>query len=87
MCSAAGPDEIECDYGVAREIVNADSGGERAARFCRQVPRGNRRRCFEGVGTVLSTLHTTDADKKRACADIAGRYAPDCQAGAGVPAA
>ena len=87
MCSAAGPDEIECDYGVAREIVNADSGGERAARFCGRVPRGNRRRCFEGVGTVLTTLHATEADKKKACAEIAGRYARDCQTGAGVPAA
>jgi hypothetical protein len=86
-CRAAGPDEIECDYGVAREIVNADSGGERAARFCGQVPRENRMRCFEGVGTVLTTLHTTNADKRRACAELAGRYARDCQAGAGVPAA
>jgi hypothetical protein len=86
LCRAAGPDEIDCDYGVAREIVNADSGGERAGRFCTQVPAPNRPRCFEGVGTVLSTLHTGEADKRRACAQVAGRYARDCVAGAGIPA-
>jgi hypothetical protein len=87
LCRAAGPNEVDCDYGVAREIVNADSGGNRAARYCLQVPRGHRSRCFVGVGTVLTTLYTTPGEKRKACAQIAGRYARDCEVGAGLRAA
>jgi mono/diheme cytochrome c family protein len=84
LCRAAGPDTVECVYGAAREIVNADSGGERAARFCRLVSAAHRPRCYEGMGTVLSTLERDDAGRRRTCAKLAGRYARDCRRGAGV---
>ncbi len=84
LCRFAGRDTGDCLYGVSREIVNADSKGDRAADFCRIVPARFRSRCFVGVGTVLSTLETEDAGRRRECARLAGRYAQACEQGAGV---
>ena len=87
LCRFAGRDSGECIYGVSREIVNADSRGDRAARFCNIVASRYRARCFVGVGTVLSTLKTDDPSRRQECARLAGRrYAKDCEQGAGVTA-
>ena len=83
-CREAEEYEIECVYGVAREIVNADGGGERAGRFCDLAPRRHRPRCFNGVGSVLAALHPNRADLRRACRRTAQRYQDDCFQGAGL---
>ena len=85
-CRLAGPNESDCLYGVAREIVNSDAGARRGARFCAQAPRNARARCFSGVGSVLASLLTDPAKLRGACRAASGRYAAACRHGAGLPA-
>jgi mono/diheme cytochrome c family protein len=84
LCRPAKEYEIECLYGVAREIVNADGGPDRAATFCSQVAARHRPRCFSGVGTVLAALHPDLPGRRAACRQAAGRYAGACAEGAGL---
>ena len=85
-CRLAGPNESDCVYGVAREIVNSDAGANRGAQFCAQAPRKARARCFSGVGSVLASL-VIKPDKLRAtCRRLSSRHARSCQEGAGLVA-
>jgi len=83
-CRLAGKGEGDCLYGVSREIVNADAGGERGGRFCAQNPKAHRARCYSGVGSVLASLESTPDALKARCNEVSGRYGQDCQRGAGL---
>ena len=83
-CRLAGPNETDCLYGVAREIVNADAGASRGGRFCAQAPPAARGRCFGGVGSVLASLVTDPAKLRGECRAASGRYAAACRRGAGL---
>jgi len=85
-CRLAGPNESDCVYGVAREIVNSDAAPRRGARFCAQAPATARSRCFSGVGSVLSSLVTDPAKLSAECGQASGRYAAACRRGAGLAA-
>ena len=82
-CREAEDYEVECVYGVAREIVNADGRAERGGRFCSLAPRRFQTRCFRGVGSVLSALHPDDAGLRRACRGAAQGHYDACVFGAG----
>ena len=84
MCGYAGRHEGECVYGVSRDIVNTDAGGERAAKYCNRVGRGFRPRCFEGMGAVLASLNGTTEQREAACRKATSKYYDDCLRGAGV---
>ena len=83
-----GQDESDCLYGVVREIVNSDAAPERGGRFCEQLRKAYRSRCFSGVGSVMSAIETGDT-LRATCRRIAGRNARSCYEGAGlqIPAA
>ena len=83
-CRAAGSGEADCLYGVVREIANADGAPDRAAAFCAGLAPGQRPRCFTGLGSILVTLFPAEAERRRACAEAAGRLAAACEKGAGV---
>ena len=85
-CALAGKNEGDCLYGVAREIVNSDAGYERGARFCEQVPKRHRSRCFSGVGSVTASLITEPTKLRAACGRISKRYKRPCMEGAGLVA-
>jgi hypothetical protein len=85
-CHLAGPNESDCIYGVSREIVNADAGGARAARFCSQAPSKARDRCYNGVGSVMASLVTDRDALSKKCAELSGRHAHACRQGAGLVA-
>ena len=63
-------------YGVIREIVNSDAAPDRGGRFCEQVPKKFRSRCFSGVGSVMSALESGDT-LRATCRKVAGRQPPD----------
>jgi mono/diheme cytochrome c family protein len=86
-CRLTGSEENEddCLYGVVREIVNSDAGPNRGGRFCDQVPATFRKRCFSGVGSVMSALETGDT-LRATCHRVAGRYARSCMEGGGLVA-
>jgi hypothetical protein len=86
-CRAAGPNEMDCLYGVVREIANADGAPDRAAAFCDGLEPGQRARCFTGLGTILVSLFPAEPERRRACREAAGRLAAACERGAGLRAA
>ena len=85
-CRLAGKGEGDCLYGVVREIVNSDAAPERGARFCTEVPKRHRQRCYSGVGSVSASLITDPAKMRAACRRLSGRYARACMEGAGLVA-
>jgi len=85
-CELAGSNESDCIYGVAREIVNSDSAGDRGGRFCAQAPKATRSHCYSGVGSVLAAIYPNAAQLRAACRKASGsRYAAACRSGGGLP--
>lgn len=84
-CALAGNEDNErdCLYGVVREIVNSDAAPERGGRFCDQLDRKFRARCFSGLGSVMAAIESGDA-LRATCRRVAGRHARACTEGAGL---
>jgi hypothetical protein len=86
-CGQAGDGERECLFGAARDILNTNPSDLRGRRLCESVVEPTRSYCFFGLGTILGTVHASDAEKRRACARFAGsRDLLACLDGAGVRA-
>jgi hypothetical protein len=85
-CRLAGKGESDCLYGVVREIVNSDAGYARGARFCEQLPKHHRSRCYAGVGSVTASLITQPTKLRATCGRISKRYKRACMEGAGLVA-
>lgn len=84
-CAMAGDGERECLYGAARDILNNDADDLRGRKLCESVEPEHRSYCFFGLGTILGAVHSTAADKRRACGRFAGRRdLRDCLEGAGA---
>jgi mono/diheme cytochrome c family protein len=71
-CRRAGSGERECLFGAARDILNTNANDLRGRRLCESVVGPDRSYCFYGLGTILGVVHSTDADKRRACGRFAG---------------
>jgi hypothetical protein len=84
LCELAGANEADCIYGASRDIANADADGVRASALCRRVDREHRGRCFQGIGTILGSLHREADARAAACAAITDTYVADCRRGAGL---
>lgn len=85
ICLAAGAGRSDCIYGAARDMTADAAGGDEAAVLCRSAPRVERARCFNGIGTIVSSFGPEEATRN-ACASVAGKYVRDCLAGAGLAA-
>ena len=86
-CREAGDMEVECIYGAARDVTSNDAGGTRAAVMCERAAEGLRPRCYDGIGTILGSLHATADARQAACRALTDRYVADCSRGAGAPIA
>ena len=54
-------------------------------RLCTSAPATYRPRCFEGIGTILGSLHRYGDERKAACNAVSPkRYRPDCYRGAAI---
>ena len=76
-------DERDCVYGVVREIVNSDAAPDRGGRFCEQVDKTFRSRCFSGLGSVMAALESGDT-LRATCRRVAGRHVRSCLEGSGL---
>jgi hypothetical protein len=86
LCRLAGKWEGECVYGVVRDMTANYAGGRQASGFCRIVDARLKGYCYQGLGTVLGTLHPGTAGRRAACARFSPRRFLDaCLRGAGVP--
>jgi hypothetical protein len=87
-CRLAKRNQGDCLYGVSREIVNSDAEGTRGGRFCARAPARYQEHCYEGVGSVLAALATSETALRATCRQVSGRHTQGCLRGAGlVPAA
>jgi hypothetical protein len=85
LCHEAGPNTGECIFGAARDYANNYAGGPQATRLCTQAPASYRSRCYQGVGTILGSLHRTGPERRAACNLVTpSRYRRDCYSGAAV---
>jgi mono/diheme cytochrome c family protein len=85
LCEKAGDQVRECVYGAARDLVNTDADGVRAARFCAVVTDADRSYCFYAIGTIIGALTASNADRTAACRALSARFADPCMQGAGAP--
>jgi hypothetical protein len=83
-CRAAGDLMGECVYGAARDMASNYAGGVEAAVLCERSPATLRARCFEGIGTILGSLHEGEESRRAACRELTRRYLADCARGAGI---
>lgn len=86
-CAEAGNMEGECIYGAARDVTSNDAEGTRAAVMCERASPPHRPRCYEGIGTIIGSLHSTAAARQEACKALSAQYLADCARGAGAPIA
>jgi hypothetical protein len=85
LCRRAGPNAGDCIYGAARDYGNNYAGGPRAVRLCEATPANYRGRCYEGIGTILGSLHRYGDERRAACNGVTPkRYRPDCYRGAAI---
>jgi len=85
LCEQAGPDTGDCIYGAARDYGNNYAGTKAATRLCAASPPAFRGRCYEGIGTILGSLHRYGPQRKAACNAITpAAYRRDCYRGAAV---
>jgi len=85
LCLQAGRNAGDCLYGAARDYGNNYAGGAEATRLCNVSPARYRARCFEGIGTILGTLHRLGSERKAACDAVTpARYRRDCYRGAAI---
>jgi cytochrome c553 len=85
LCKQAGPNTGDCVYGAARDYANNYAGSATSAELCAASPVAYRARCYEGIGTILGSLHRYGADRRAACDAITPkRYRDDCYRGAAV---
>jgi hypothetical protein len=85
LCLFAGRNAGDCIYGAARDYGNNYAGGPQASRLCAAAPARYRGRCFEGIGTIVGTLHRLGPERKAACSAVTpARYRRDCYRGAAV---
>ena len=85
LCLDAGKEAGDCLYGAARDYGNNYAGGLEAARLCNLAPAAQRGRCFEGIGTILGTLHRYGNERKTACNAVTpARYRHNCYRGAAI---
>jgi hypothetical protein len=86
LCAIAGRHADQCIYGAARDMTANYFGGTRTVVLCRTVERSLRAICFNGIGTILGTLHSNPNGRRSACAELTRTYLADCLRGAGVSA-
>jgi hypothetical protein len=85
ICAAARANAVDCIYGAARDMTSNYAGGEEASRLCRLAARMARPRCYEGIGTILGSLHVMEDERRAACESVTPpRYERDCLRGAAV---
>ena len=78
-CAQAGDGERECLFGAVRDILNNDAGDLRGRGCARRSAAADRSYCFFGVGSMLGTVHGTEAERAEACTRFAApRDRPDC---------
>jgi cytochrome c553 len=85
LCLEAGKNAGDCIYGAARDYGNNYAGGPQASRLCNQAPERYGGRCYQGIGTILGSLHRTGPERRAACNSVTPRpYRRDCYSGAAV---
>jgi mono/diheme cytochrome c family protein len=67
ICKQAGNMAPACIVGASRDMVYTDAGPRRAKVFCARSPAATQGVCWEGIGSIMGSMHNTSAERKAAC--------------------
>jgi len=85
VCKKAGKNTGDCIYGAARDYANNYAAGRQSVALCTAAPQSYKGRCYEGLGTVVSSIHGPAGERRAACRSLVpSRYLRSCLLGAGV---
>jgi hypothetical protein len=85
LCRFAGSNMTDCLDGASWDFANNYAGGKQSVALCNAAPGSYKGRCFEGLGTVVGSIHGPAADRRAACRSLVPpRYLRNCLSGAGV---
>jgi mono/diheme cytochrome c family protein len=86
ICKQADAMARECVIGASRDMTYTDVSARRAKVLCRTAPQSTRVYCWEGIGSVLGSMHNLTAERKAACdqSTKVAAYRRGCYMGANV---
>jgi hypothetical protein len=85
LCRIAGRNMTDCLDGASWDWANNFAGGKQSVALCTAAPKSYRSRCYEGLGTVVSSIHNSTEDRTNACKGLVpAQYLRSCLEGAGV---
>lgn len=71
----------DCYVGVVKNVINADTDGERAFDVCAAIPSRHRVACFAAVGQALIPLVSGSAEADQLCAAAPREHRAACASG------
>jgi cytochrome c553 len=85
ICRKAGKNMTDCLDGASWDWANNFAGGTQSVALCVAAPTSYHARCYEDLGTVVSSIHGSAAERRAACRSLVPRrYLRNCLLGAGV---
>ena len=85
ICRRAGRNMGDCMDGASWDFANNYAGGKQSVALCNAAPRRFKGRCFEGLGTIVSSIHGPVAERRASCRSLVPRrYLRNCLLGAAV---
>lgn len=85
ICRQAGRNLTDCLDGASWDFANNYAAGKQSVALCTAAPQSYKGRCYEGLGTVVSSIHGPADERRAACRSLVPRrYLRSCLLGAGV---
>jgi cytochrome c553 len=85
ICRLAGRNMADCMDGASWDYANNYAGSKQSISICNAAPASYKGRCFDGLGTVVGSMHTTVEDRTNGCkALVPKKYLRQCLDGAGL---
>ena len=85
ICRQAGRNLTDCLDGASWDFANNYAAGRQSVALCTAAPQSYKARCYEGLGTVVSSIHGSADERRAACRSLVpSRYLRSCLLGAGV---
>ena len=85
LCRQAGRNMTDCLDGASWDFANNYAGGKQSVALCNASPQSYKARCYEGLGTVVGSIHGPAEERRAACRSLVPpRYLRSCLLGAAV---
>lgn len=82
ICRQAGNMTNECLIGASKDMTYTDVSPRRAKVLCDTAPAAYRAYCWQGIGSILGSLHRDPSARRKACDSATTRSRSACYRGA-----